>query len=37
MNIYFYSAKENAFFPESLREQYELAGSWPDDGVEVTE
>ena len=37
MTSYFYSAKENAFFPESLREQYELAGSWPDDGVEVTE
>lgn len=37
MNKYVYSAKENAFFPESLREQYELAHSWPDDGVEVTE
>lgn len=37
MTSYFYSAKENAFFPESLREQYELAGSWPDDGVKVSE
>lgn len=37
MTSYFYSAKENAFFPESLREQYELAGSWPDDGIKVSE
>lgn len=37
MTSYFYSAKENAFFPESLREQYEMAGSWPDDGIKVSE
>lgn len=34
---YFYSAKTNNFFPECFRPQYESNGSWPTDGVEVSE
>ncbi|PFF93581.1 tail fiber assembly protein [Escherichia albertii] len=33
--IYFYSAKNNAFYPESLKEDYLAAGSWPEDAVMV--
>lgn len=32
---YFYSAKLNAFYPDSLREDYVVNDSWPDDAVEV--
>lgn len=32
---YFYSAKLNAFYPDSLREDYSANDSWPDDAVEV--
>ncbi|MEW5562901.1 tail fiber assembly protein [Enterobacter asburiae] len=35
MNKYTYSASLNAFFPVVLKVDYEKAGSWPDDGVEV--
>ncbi|MDU4291137.1 tail fiber assembly protein [Mixta calida] len=35
--MYMYSAKNNAFYPLSLKENYEAAGSWPDDGKEVGE
>ena len=35
--MYMYSAKNNAFYPLSLKENYEAAGSWPDDGKEVDE
>jgi hypothetical protein len=32
---YFYSGSVNAFYPEDLREAYELAGTWPDDAIHV--
>lgn len=32
---YFYSAKLNAFYPDSLREEYAVNDSWPDDAVEI--
>ncbi|MCL8153509.1 MULTISPECIES: tail fiber assembly protein [Enterobacter] len=35
MNTYLYDAKTNAFYPLSLRADYEAAGTWPDEGVEV--
>lgn len=35
--MYVYSAKTNAFYPTALKEDYELAGTWPEDGVEVDE
>ncbi|MGY3307535.1 hypothetical protein ACVW06_000560 [Pantoea ananatis] len=34
---YLYSAKANAFFPMVMQENYEAAGTWPEDGKEVTE
>lgn len=34
---YVYSNNENAFYPESMKESYESAGTWPDDGVLVTD
>lgn len=33
---YVYSAEDNAFFPLSLRESYESAGSWPKKYVNVS-
>lgn len=33
----FYSAISNAFFPDEMREDYEAAGTWPDDAIEVTQ
>lgn len=33
--IYFYSARNNAFYPESLKEDYLAADSWPEDAVMV--
>lgn len=33
---YIYSKSQNAFYPFSLRELYELTGTWPSDGVEVS-
>jgi hypothetical protein len=35
MNLYFYSPSKNAFYPLSLQPEYESAGTWPDDGIEV--
>ncbi|CND93075.1 Uncharacterised protein [Yersinia rohdei] len=32
----FYSAIDNSFYPDELREQYVTAGNWPDDAVEVS-
>ncbi|POT56837.1 phage tail protein [Citrobacter amalonaticus] len=32
---YFYSAKLNAFYPDSLQEEYAVNDSWPDDAVEI--
>ncbi|MDN0095114.1 tail fiber assembly protein [Yersinia rohdei] len=32
----FYSAIDNSFYPDELREQYVTAGNWPDDVVEVS-
>ncbi|ELW9468678.1 tail fiber assembly protein [Enterobacter asburiae] len=37
MNNYVYSSKNNAFYAVLLKEAYEMAGSWPDDGVKVTD
>ncbi|HFL4661228.1 TPA: tail fiber assembly protein [Escherichia coli] len=34
---YAYSARNNAFYPYSLREAYIASGTWPDDGVIVGE
>ncbi|MDJ0037346.1 tail fiber assembly protein [Pantoea allii] len=34
---YLYSAKANAFFPLVMQENYEAAGTWPEDGKEVPE
>ncbi|EPC3501326.1 MULTISPECIES: tail fiber assembly protein [Enterobacteriaceae] len=36
-NMYIYDAKTNGFYPVLLKESYELAGTWPKAGVEVTE
>lgn len=33
--MFIYSAKNNAFYPLDMQEDYENTGSWPDDGVEV--
>ncbi|MBD1229495.1 tail fiber assembly protein [Xenorhabdus griffiniae] len=33
--MYFYSAKENQFYPYELKQNYINAGSWPDDGIDV--
>ncbi|QCZ26140.1 tail fiber assembly protein [Leclercia adecarboxylata] len=34
--MHFYSAKNNAFYDEELKNSYVAAGSWPDDAVEVS-
>lgn len=36
MSEYIYSAKNNAFYPVDMKDDYEAAGSWPDDGVDVS-
>ncbi|MCG3099410.1 tail fiber assembly protein [Enterobacter sp. DRP3] len=36
MSEYIYSAKNNAFYPVSMMADYVAAGSWPDDGKEIT-
>jgi hypothetical protein len=36
MNIY-YSATSNSFYPAAMRRDYERAGSWPSDVVELTD
>ncbi|MBD2812123.1 tail fiber assembly protein, partial [Xenorhabdus sp. Vera] len=35
--MYIYSAKDNAFYAIELRRDYINAGTWPDDGIEVSE
>ncbi len=35
--MYFFSPSENAFYPVEMQEDYILAGSFPDDAVEVEE
>lgn len=37
MTIYFYSASRNAFFPDVLKSDFEKAGSWPEDVVEISD
>jgi hypothetical protein len=37
MSEYIYSAKNNAFYPVNMKEDYVEAGSWPDDGKDVSE
>lgn len=34
---YLFSASENAFYPTSLQHLYVDAGTWPEDGVEVSD
>lgn len=36
MSDYIFSAKHNAFYPVDMMDDYVAAGSWPDDGVDVT-
>ena len=36
MSDYIFSAKNNAFYPVDMMDDYVAAGSWPDDGVDVT-
>lgn len=36
-NMYIYDAKTNGFYAVLLKESYELAGTWPEVGAEVTE
>lgn len=33
----FYSATNNGFYPAELKDDYEAAGSWPDDVVEISD
>jgi len=35
-NEYIYSAENNAFYAISMTEAYKTAGTWPDDGIEVS-
>lgn len=37
MESYLFSALKNAFYPFSLENEYRSAGSWPEDGVVVSE
>ncbi|HAU4302332.1 TPA: tail fiber assembly protein [Citrobacter freundii] len=37
MNKYLYDAVTNAFYPIALQADYEAAGMWPENGVEVNE
>ncbi|MGH6098816.1 MULTISPECIES: tail fiber assembly protein [Citrobacter freundii complex] len=37
MNKYIYDAKTNAFYPLSLKEEYETSDTWPENGIEVDE
>ncbi|MBJ9237125.1 tail fiber assembly protein [Citrobacter koseri] len=37
MSNYVYSPSKNVFFLVSKQDEYKSAGSWPDDGVEVTD
>lgn len=35
--MYIFSKTTNSFYPQDLRGRYEAAGTWPDDGVTVSE
>ncbi|CAI1861644.1 MULTISPECIES: tail fiber assembly protein [Serratia] len=35
MKSYVYSAKNNAFYPISMKTVYQAAGSWPRDGKQI--
>lgn len=35
MNKMYYSAKENVFLPEELKERYEFSNTWPKDAKEI--
>lgn len=35
--MYYYSASNNAFYPDVLRDEYEQAGSWPNDLLEISD
>ncbi|MDE9528240.1 tail fiber assembly protein [Xenorhabdus bovienii] len=35
--MYYYSAKMNGFYPVEMKQRYINAGSWPDEGIEVSE
>lgn len=34
---YYYSATQNAFFHDDLRENYQASGNWPNDLIEITD
>ncbi|HAT3689741.1 tail fiber assembly protein [Citrobacter freundii] len=34
---YFFSATDNAFYPLSMRQQYTDAGTWPENGIQVSD
>ena len=34
---YIFSATENAFYPLSMRQQYADAGTWPENGIQVSD
>ncbi|WP_454843237.1 tail fiber assembly protein [Rahnella aceris] len=36
-SLYVYSPLTNGFYPRELRDVYDDAGSWPDDGIAVTD
>jgi len=36
-SLYVYSPLTNGFYPRELREVYDDAGSWPDDGIAVSD
>lgn len=31
---YVYSTSKNSFYPVDLKERYQVAGTWPDDGID---
>lgn len=35
--MYFFSAKNNAFYPVTLKAEYEKSALWPEDGIEIDE
>ncbi|ELY6363700.1 phage tail protein [Cronobacter sakazakii] len=37
MSAYFYSPELNAFFAVELEDDYRAAGTWPNDGIYITE
>lgn len=35
MSNYLYSPQDNSFYPKLLESDYKLAGTWPDDAIEI--